>query len=74
MKKAAHVITLEKLEGAGWTVDHEALTRSYHLAGSVAPMKSRNGVDYCRVFVGKCVSHRNYQLSYVMKRLQQVEA
>ncbi len=68
MKKAAHVITMEKLEKQGWIFDHEALVNRYHYAGSVSLMKSRKGFDFCRVHAGKSVGERSYQYTYVMKR------
>lgn len=60
MKKAKHEITLEKLEKAGWKVVRRALYRGYKYAGTISPMRTKNGNEYCRVHIGHCKSARKH--------------
>ena len=62
--------TLAELIRQGWEFDHEASCRTYRAAGSVSPMKPRNGFEFCRVHHGRSVHARRftYQITDVMRR------
>ena len=59
-----------ELIAQGWEFDHEATWKTYRCAGSVSPMKSRNGFEYCRVHHGRSVHVGEfiYQITDVMRR------
>lgn len=59
-----------ELIAQGWEFDHTAAARVYRPAGTVSPMKSRNGFEYCRVHHGRSVHDRRftYQITDVMRR------
>ena len=61
-------MTIDKLLQDGWEVSHTALHPTYRTAGTVSPMQTRKGVDYCRVHHGKSVPAHgySYQLTTVM--------
>lgn len=71
MRKSAADITFEKLIDEGWSLSHTATVNEYRTAGTVSPMKSRNGFDYCRIHHGKTVTNHSYQITTVMKRKQE---
>ena len=62
--------TIKTLEDQGWTISHTALCPTYRCAGSVSPMQTRKGVEYCRVHHGKSIPGKgySYQLTTVMSR------
>lgn len=73
MKKPAADLTIKKLIDNGWRISHNALVSHYCFAGSVTPMRSRNGKEYCRVHHGKSVKGR-YQITTVMERQEGAKA
>ena len=62
--------TRAELIAQGWEFDHTAAVKDYRPAGTVSPMKSRNGFEYCRVRHGRSVHVREfiYQITDVMRR------
>lgn len=56
----------------GWEYSHQALVSRYKYAGSVSEMKPKNGYMYCRIHCGKCVGQYSYQVTYVMRKKQEV--
>lgn len=69
MRKAPMAITKwEELEKQGWEFSHVATVNRYRPAGTVSPMKSVGGYEYCRIHRGKTVGRHTYQLTYVMRR------
>lgn len=61
--------TYLKLKDEGWTFVHEAAYHGYKSAGTISPMNSKGGFEYCRIHQGKSVgSSHKYQLTTVMKR------
>lgn len=68
MRKTAGDQTVDKLIDEGWTVSHTATVRRYMPAGTVSPMCSKDGNDYCRVHHGQTVGRHTYQITTVMRR------
>lgn len=68
MKKTAGDTTIEKLMDQGWKVSHTATVNRYRYAGTVSPMQSKDGMEFCRVHHGKCVGKYTYQITTVMYR------
>lgn len=61
--------TRERLEAEGWRFDRRATYRGYVPAGSVTPMATRKGSEYCRIHEGKsCGKNKEYQTTIVMRR------
>ena len=53
MKRTASDRAIDRLIDAGWTVSHNAYAHGYlgyTTAGTVVPMQTRKGYEYCRVF------------------------
>ena len=66
-------ITINRLIDDGWTISHTATHTSYLPAGTITPMQTRKGVDYCRVHHGKSARAHgfSYQVTTVMcKRVE----
>lgn len=63
-------IAIKTLENDGWVISHTALSPTYRASGTVSPMQTRKGIDYCRVHHGKSIPARgySYQLTTVMAR------
>lgn len=68
MRQAKHIEVVDRLENEGWRFDHTALVNRYRYAGTVTPMQTRKGMEYCRVHHGECVGHRSYQVTTVMSK------
>lgn len=69
MRKAPMAdVVFDELVKQGWECSHVATVSRYRFAGTVSPMKSVGGYEYCRIHRGKCVSQCRYQLTYVMRR------
>ena len=68
MKKRQDEITRERLESEGWKFDHRALYRGYYYAGGVSVMKSKAGMEYCRIHTSTTVKTGTYQETIVMAR------
>lgn len=45
-------VTRRQLEADGWRFSHHALYNGYNFSGTVSPMQTRGGVEYCRVHTG----------------------
>lgn len=52
----------------GWEFDHLATIKGYLTVGSVSPMRSRNGYEYCRVYTSKTKHCGQYQVTIVYRR------
>lgn len=61
-------VVFDELVKQGWECSHVATVSRYRFAGTVSPMKSVGGYEYCRIHCGKCVGQYRYQLTYVMRR------
>ena len=59
----------------GWTVDHTATAAGYIYAGTIRSMRTRKGVEFCRVYHSKCYNlelpngyDKTIQVTTVMRR------
>lgn len=68
MNMTAAQKTINRLIDDGWRVSHSALVNLYRFSGTISPMQTRKGVEYCRVHHGQCVGTHSYQITTVMSR------
>lgn len=46
-------VACRELKRDGWCFSHHALYNGYNFSGTVSPMQTRGGVQYCRVHTGR---------------------
>ena len=46
--------SVNQLIDEGWTIDRYSLYNGYRYSGTISPMQTRKGYEYCRVHHGRC--------------------